>query len=55
MAAPFYSANREKGCRLGTIVRWLRQAHQIILKLSDHHAILLTFYVVDLRPLILAS
>ena len=30
-----------------TIVRWLRQAHQIILKLSDHHAILLTFSVVD--------
>ena len=29
------------------IVRWLRQAHQIIIKLSDHHAILLTFYVAD--------
>ena len=29
------------------IARWLRQTHKIILKLSDHHVILLTFYVVN--------
>ena len=42
-----FRSSLQRCFRPKAIVRWLRQAHQIILKLSDHHAILLTFYVVS--------